>query len=146
MQLIFFKKDSEGSKQVGYRNTANVTSFSDLLEREREFMTVESLLAMNQNWGLAFYLGANDIKVINQISSSIDSICNHYDVSQGYIPYRKSDLIKIYGKEEGERIVKSDCGILCSLWIIHIFKRFMVVILLSIVIIQLANMSNMESI
>ena len=69
-------------------------------------MTVESLLAMNQNWGLAFYLGANDIKVINQISSSIDSICNHYDVSQGYIPYRKSDLIKIYGKEEGERIVK----------------------------------------
>lgn len=104
--INLFQKDSEGSKQVGYRNTANVTSFSDLLEREREFMTVESLLAMNQNWGLAFYLGANDIKVINQISSSIDSICNHYDVSQGYIPYRKSDLIKIYGKEEGERIVK----------------------------------------
>lgn len=104
--INLFQKDSGGSKQVGYRNTANVTSFSDLLEREREFMTVESLLAMNQNWGLAFYLGANDIKVINQISSSIDSICNHYDVSQGYIPYRKSDLIKIYGKEEGERIVK----------------------------------------
>lgn len=104
--INLFQKDSEGSKQVGYRNTANVTSFSDLLEREREFMTVESLLAMNQNWGLAFYLGANDIKVINQISSSIDSICNHYDVSQGYIPYRKTDLIKIYGKEEGERIVK----------------------------------------
>lgn len=79
--INLFQKDSEGSKQVGYRNTANVTSFSDLLEREREFMTVESLLAMNQNWGLAFYLGANDIKVINQISSSIDSICNHYDVS-----------------------------------------------------------------
>lgn len=104
--INLFQKDSDGSKQVGYRNTANVTSYSDLLEREREFMTVESLLAMNQNWGLAFYLGANDIKVINQISSSIDSICNHYDVSQGYIPYRKSDLIKIYGKEEGERIVK----------------------------------------
>ncbi len=104
--INLFQKDSEGSKQVGYRNTANVTSFSDLLEREREFMTVESLLTMNQNWGLAFCLGANDIKVINQISSSIDSICNHYDVSQGYIPYRKSDLIKIYGKEEGERIVK----------------------------------------
>lgn len=104
--INLFQKDSEGSKQVGYRNTANVTSFSDLLEREREFMTVESLLTMNQNWGLAFCLGANDITVINQISSSIDSICNHYDVSQGYIPYRKSDLIKIYGKEEGERIVK----------------------------------------
>lgn len=104
--INLFQKDSDGSKQVGYRNTANVTSYSDLLEREREFMTVESLLAMNQNWGLAFYLSANDIKVINQISSSIDSICNHYDVSQGYIPYRKSDLIKIYGKEEGERIVK----------------------------------------
>lgn len=104
--INLFQKDSEGSKLVGYRNTANVTSFSDLLEREREFMTVESLLAMNQNWGLAYYLGANDIKVINKISSSIDSICNHYDVSQGYIPYRKADLIKIYGKEEGERIVK----------------------------------------
>lgn len=104
--INLFQKDSEGSKLVGYRNTANVTSFSDLLEREREFMTVESLLAMNQNWGLAYYLSANDIKVINKISSSIDSICNHYDVSQGYIPYRKADLIKIYGKEEGERIVK----------------------------------------
>lgn len=104
--INLFQKDSDGSKFVGYRNTANVTSFSDLLEREREFMTVESLLAMNQNWGLAFYLGANDIKVINHISSSIDDIYNHYDVSQGYIPYRKSDLIKIYGKEEGERIVK----------------------------------------
>ena len=76
--INLFQKDSEGSKQVGYRNTANVTSFSDLLERERVFMTVESLLAMNQNWGLAFYLGANDIKVINQISSSL--FPQHYNL------------------------------------------------------------------
>lgn len=33
------------------------------------------------------------------------SLRNYHEVSQGYIPYRRSDLIKKYGKEEGNKIV-----------------------------------------
>ena len=88
--INLFQKDSEGSKQVGYRNTANVTSFSDLLEREREFMTVESLLAMNQNWGLAYFLPTSIRNVVNLISSSPLAVKDVFpEISQGLIAYDK---------------------------------------------------------
>lgn len=86
--INLFQKDSEGSKQVGYRNTANVTSFSDLLEREREFMTVESLLTMNQNWGLAYFLPTSIRNVVNLISSS------PLAVKDFFLKYRK-DLLRM---------------------------------------------------
>ena len=96
-----FQKDSEGSKQVGYRNTANVTSFSDLLEREREFMTVESLLAMNQNWGLAYFLPTSIRNVVNLISSSPLAVKDVFpEISQGLIAYDKY-------KGQSEKIIKS---------------------------------------
>lgn len=88
--INLFQKDSEGSKQVGYRNTANVTSFSDLLEREREFMTVESLLTMNQNWGLAYFLPTSIRNVVNLISSSPLAVKDFFpEISQGLIAYDK---------------------------------------------------------
>ena len=99
--INLFQKDSEGSKQVGYRNTANVTSFSDLLEREREFMTVESLLAMNQNWGLAYFLPTSIRNVVNLISSSPLAVKDFFpEISQGLIAYDKY-------KGQSEEIIKS---------------------------------------
>ena len=99
--INLFQKDSEGSKQVGYRNTANVTSFSDLLEREREFMTVESLLAMNQNWGLAYFLPTSIRNVVNLISSSPLAVKDVFpEISQGLIAYDKY-------KGQSEEIIKS---------------------------------------
>ena len=99
--INLFQKDSEGSKQVGYRNTANVTSFSDLLEREREFMTVESLLAMNQNWGLAYFLPTSIRNVVNLISSSPLTVKDVFpEISQGLIAYDKY-------KGQSEEIIKS---------------------------------------
>ena len=99
--INLFQKDSEGSKQVGYRNTANVTSFSDLLEREREFMTVESLLAMNQNWGLAYFLPTSIRNVVNHISSSPLAVKDVFpEISQGLIAYDKY-------KGQSEEIIKS---------------------------------------
>lgn len=99
--INLFQKDSEGSKQVGYRNTANVTSFSDLLEREREFMTVESLLAMNQNWGLAYFLPTSIRDVVNLISSSPLAVKDVFpEISQGLIAYDKY-------KGQSEKIIKS---------------------------------------
>ena len=99
--INLFQKDSGGSKQVGYRNTANVTSFSDLLEREREFMTVESLLAMNQNWGLAYFLPTSIRNVVNLISSSPLAVKDVFpEISQGLIAYDKY-------KGQSEKIIKS---------------------------------------
>ena len=99
--INLFQKDSEGSKQVGYRNTANVTSFSDLLEREREFMTVESLLTMNQNWGLAYFLPTSIRNVVNLISSSPLTVKDVFpEISQGLIAYDKY-------KGQSEEIIKS---------------------------------------
>lgn len=99
--INLFQKDSEGSKQVGYRNTANVTSFSDLLERERVFMTVESLLAMNQNWGLAYFLPTSIRNVVNLISSSPLAVKDVFpEISQGLIAYDKY-------KGQSEKIIKS---------------------------------------
>ena len=99
--INLFQKDSDGSKLVGYRNTANVTSFSDLLEREREFMTVESLLAMNQNWGLAYFLPTSIRNVVNLISSSPLAVKDVFpEISQGLIAYDKY-------KGQSEEIIKS---------------------------------------
>lgn len=99
--INLFQKDSEGSKQVGYRNTANVTSFSDLLERERKFMTVESLLTMNQNWGLAYFLPTSIRNVVNLISSSPLAVKDVFpEISQGLIAYDKY-------KGQSEEIIKS---------------------------------------
>lgn len=99
--INLFQKNSEGSKQVGYRNTANVTSFSDLLEREREFMTVESLLTMNQNWGLAYFLPTSIRNVVNLISSSPLAVKDVFpEISQGLIAYDKY-------KGQSEEIIKS---------------------------------------
>lgn len=99
--INLFQKDSDGSKLVGYRNTANVTSFSDLLEREREFMTVESLLAMNQNWGLAYFLPTSIRNVVNLISSSPLAVKDVFpEISQGLIAYDKY-------KGQSEEIIRS---------------------------------------
>lgn len=99
--INLFQKDSDGSKLVGYRNTANVTSFSDLLEREREFMTVESLLAMNQNWGLAYFLPTSIRNVVNHTSSSPLAVKDVFpEISQGLIAYDKY-------KGQSEEIIKS---------------------------------------
>lgn len=104
--INLFQKNTNGSKTIGYRNTANVKTFTELLGRQRENMAVESILSMNQNWGLAFNLSIKDITIVNKIGKFKDTIDVHYDVSQGYIPYRKSDLVKEYGEVKGEQIVK----------------------------------------
>lgn len=49
---------------IGYRNTKDIRSFSDLLKRPRSYIDKEELLSINQNWGLAFFL---DKTVINTL-------------------------------------------------------------------------------
>lgn len=97
----------KGSSQVvGYRNTANVSNFKELIAKPRERIVKNDLLAMNQNWGLAFLLEPIVVETLEKIERASKKIRDFFGVSQGYIPYRKSDLVKEYGKTEGERIVQ----------------------------------------
>lgn len=93
------------SNTVGYRKTKNINSFNELISYERHKISNYDLTSLNQNWGLAFYLNKQTINIVSRISKHKNSIENYYEISQGYIPYRRSDLIKNYGKEKGNSIV-----------------------------------------
>lgn len=101
-----WQKNKDGSSHVGYRNTVGVTAFDALVKKDKQIMSASDLQELNQNWGLAFMLEPIVIRIVNKIAGQSESVINLYDVSQGYIPYRKSDLVKSYGKTEGEKIVK----------------------------------------
>ncbi len=45
-----------------------------------------------------------DYKILDKIKK-VNKLTDYFDVSQGYIPYRRSDLIIKYGEEEGNKIV-----------------------------------------
>jgi len=98
-----WKKGS--SDFIGYRKTKNRESFKELIQKERTKLKVNDLLEMNQNWGLAFMLDSNIIDIVSKINNDKNELQKFYEISQGYIPYRRSDLIKDYGKEEGNKIV-----------------------------------------
>ena len=41
-----------------------------------------------------------------KIKENKDLLSQHFEFSQGYIPYRRSDLIKEYGEIKGNKIVE----------------------------------------
>ncbi|WGH76518.1 TaqI-like C-terminal specificity domain-containing protein [Tenacibaculum tangerinum] len=96
----------KGSSQfVGYRKTKDQENFSELIQKQRTSLSINDLIEMNQNWGLAFMLDSKIIDIVSTINEGKNELQEFYEISQGYIPYRRSDLIKVYGKEEGNQIV-----------------------------------------
>ena len=89
---------------IGYRKTAGIDSFKELINTPQLLMGKEELLKMNQNWGLAFFLPSEVVSIVNRICDQPYKLDDFYNCSQGYIPYRLSDLVKAYGEEEGTRI------------------------------------------
>ena len=78
------------AKYVGYRNTTKVTNFEELIKRDRLSIDIDSLSEMNKNWGLAFSLDNNTIRVINNIRSNTTPLLDLFPmVSQGLIAYDK---------------------------------------------------------
>ena len=92
--------------QLSYKPTNEISSFEELSLRERIIIDKSIAETNNQNWGLVFKLSNNVLGLIQKIKTS-HILSDNYDATQGYIPYRKSDLIKIYGKEKAESIVKN---------------------------------------
>lgn len=90
---------------IGYRKTKDVESFVDLTSKRKLQLHVKDLLKLNQNWGLAFMLDSQTINIVQAIKKSGVELQNYCEVSQGYIPYRRSDLVKNFGNIEGNKIV-----------------------------------------
>lgn len=99
-------QNSKSNDFVSYRPTANISSFEELISRDLSKTTKKILIENNQNWALVFKLGSNILDIIAKIKKNIN-LSIDFDVSQGYIPYRKSDLIKIHGEGKAEQIVKN---------------------------------------
>lgn len=88
--INIWQKGSLENGVVGYRNTANASSFEELVIIPRKYIPKQDLLIMNQNWSLAFYLPRTYIKIINKIGSCRNTIQSFFpDISQGLIAYDK---------------------------------------------------------
>ncbi len=104
--IIIWRYHEDITGNIGYRNTHYAKSFRELIATPRALIHKDDILKMNQNWGLAFFLEEKVKSIIDKISDNQDHICDYFDCSQGYIPYRLSDLIKTYGSDVGQKIKK----------------------------------------
>ena len=73
----------------GYRSTLKATDFLSLVSEKRVFLTIESLLQMNQNWALAFRLSPSIVNIVNKVSNSGKPLSDYFATSQGLIAYDK---------------------------------------------------------
>ncbi len=96
--------NKESNNKILYRPTANALSFEELIKRKLSETSKNILLENNQNWALVFKLTSTILDLIKKIKSK-PCLIDNFDVSQGYIPYRRSDLIKVYGEEKAKSIV-----------------------------------------
>ncbi len=101
---VFIKDENENDK-IGYKFTAGALDFAELSSRKTMFLSKEDILENNKNWGLLFKLSEITLLLTKKICTDKSVLVDLFDVSQGYIPYRRADLIKLYGKENGNKIV-----------------------------------------
>lgn len=85
-----WQKGACSNNPVGYRNTANINTFDELILKKREYISQNDLLAMNQNWGLAFNLGQSAVGIVHKISMCKNTVHQLFpQISQGLIAYDK---------------------------------------------------------
>lgn len=101
--ILTFTKGSRGAT-LGYRPTDNAKSFAQLVTRPRAVLDRATVEANNTNWALLFRLGTDALQLVRKIKSFVP-LMTHFDATQGYIPYRLSDLVVAFGREEARRIV-----------------------------------------
>lgn len=103
---IFQKPSDDINDFIGYKPTRFSENFRHLISQKTLHIAKSILLENNQNWGLVFKLEKTIIALIQKIKNH-NKLSEYYDVTQGYIPYRKSDLIKTHGAEKAEKIVNN---------------------------------------
>lgn len=88
--ILLLCKTSNVNNHVIYRPTANAKTFGELIVENRLCITKDSLRRMNQNWGLAFSLPLNKIKIVNKCADLAKPISFYFpEISQGLIAYDK---------------------------------------------------------
>lgn len=91
------------SGRAGFKRTSDATSFDELVAQPREWVSLGTLREWNQNWALPFRLDPSVLAMISDLRKH-PMLGQHFSVSQGYIPYRLSDLVKLYGEAKGKAI------------------------------------------
>jgi hypothetical protein len=88
---IITRFSKEGNSQnVGYKNTKDATSFTQLSNRDLLYITKNNLILNNQNWSLAFKLDADVLNLIAKIMTGNKKLCDYFpEFSQGLIAYDK---------------------------------------------------------
>lgn len=82
----------KGTEQntVGYRSTANINSFEELIAKAMSSIDIDDLIMFNQNWALAFSLTPEKAQIVNKISSANNTVSDLFpEISQGLIAYDK---------------------------------------------------------
>lgn len=88
--ITVFGKKSSGNSAVGYKETKDALSFSELAQRPTSIISVENLLLNNVNWGLAFKLSVEVLTVISKIKRGRKQVKDLFpEISQGLIAYDK---------------------------------------------------------
>lgn len=101
--VTFTKMPSNGA--LGYKRTNDVVSFSELAKRPTLMLDKSSVEASNQNWGLLFSLDETVQRLVRKLRT-MPTLDMHFSASQGYIPYRQSDLAKLHGEDEAKKITE----------------------------------------
>ncbi len=87
--ILMLKKAIDGTI-ISYRNTQNVLSYSELIQRPKLELSKEYVEINNQNWGLLFKLNPEILKITTKIRQNSNSVSSLFpEISQGLIAYDK---------------------------------------------------------
>lgn len=108
-QKVFENADLDTTIVQISKNKTKLDSFNIGKAEEDKILIYKSgskeFCKQNEFWQINLNISENDTNILDkivQLSSPLESI---FEVSQGYIPYRRSDLIKTFGTTEGNKIV-----------------------------------------
>lgn len=88
--ILIFQKEENSKKHIGYKQTLNAGSFSELSLRTTSYIPKATLLSNNTNWGLAFRLPKVILDITSKIKLSKQKVEVLFpDISQGLIAYDK---------------------------------------------------------
>ncbi|MDD4727695.1 MAG: TaqI-like C-terminal specificity domain-containing protein [Dysgonamonadaceae bacterium] len=96
--IVQFTK-SKIANDIFFIGKAEDEQISIYKEGSREFFKQNSFWQINLN------ISKNDTYILRKIQGSSIVLESVFEVSQGYIPYRRSDLTKTFGIEKGNQIV-----------------------------------------
>jgi REP element-mobilizing transposase RayT/type I restriction-modification system DNA methylase subunit len=95
--VSIIKKESNSENiKIGIINNNEI-----ILTKELSFVNIKK----NPDYLINVNLSDFDYQILDKIQLNSIKLNDKFSVSQGYIPYRRSDLIKEYGNEQGNKIV-----------------------------------------